>query len=64
MVKNSTINILKTSIAETRRRLLKPVDRAIHSGKVYLKMSCEEFEPKYFQGNNKKSEAKDGAKDE
>jgi hypothetical protein len=55
---NPTIDILKRSISEARRRLVVPTEKVIKSGKVILKMS------QLKEGSNKSSEAKNGAKND
>lgn len=59
MISNSTIRMLKRSIADTRRRVFAPVEKAV------LKMSQSGFkDPRYLQGNKKSSEVKDGSKND
>ena len=51
--------MLKSSIADTRRRVFAPVEKAV------LKMSQSGFkDPRYLQGNKKSSEVKDGSKND
>ena len=57
MISNNTIQILKKSIADTRRRVLSPIH------KLGDKLNTSD-DPKYLQGEKKKSEANDGAKNE
>tara|TARA_Y100000401_G_C8149559_1_gene138896 strand:+ start:11 stop:196 length:186 start_codon:yes stop_codon:yes gene_type:complete len=61
MISNSTINILKRSIADTRRRILAPISNKLVEMDKKLSSSND---PKYLQGKNKKSEVDDGAKNE
>ena len=55
---NPTIDILKRSISEARRRLVVPTEKVIKSGKVILKMS------QLKESSDKSSEAKNGAKND
>ena len=52
------LNILKRSIAQTRRRLFVPVEKIVNSGSVKLKLA--QFKKK----DKKASEVKNGAKND
>ena len=52
------LNILKRSIAQTRRRLFVPVEKIVNSGSVNLKLA--QFKKK----DKKASEVKNGAKND